>query len=360
MVINIEDRVFLYKAIMRRKYMFCKKCGMENSETAMFCVGCGAPLKEEAAAEEVSTAEDTAPATSDTEEEFDEEESTAVLTSDMAPKKDDGVDTPTEVMAAEPEKAETDNPTETMTDEGMQKTEEVTAEAEQPSDKKAGKEKKEKKKKEKTEKKQGMSTGNKVYLAVSIVVMVALAGFGTYFYIDKEKKIEDLNSQIELINKEKDQQKIDLEGKLAGKDEEIKNLTNDVDNKNDQIALYEEDIKNYEASTEEYSQFDALIKFAKKATGQAYSGFFCSDTVIHLKERTAVKVYFAHAAGDEESSVNYETENKNIAACEWGEGWENNDVATLYITPGSQKGNTTITLSNSSSDDKIKIYVYVD
>lgn len=344
--------------------MFCKKCGTENSETAMFCVECGAPLKEEAATEEVSKAEDTAPAASAPEEEFDEEESTAVLTSDMAPKKDDGVDTPTEVMAAESEKPETDgNPTETMTDAGIQKAEEVTAEEEQPADKKAGREKKEKKKKEKaekSEKKQGMSTGNKVYLAVSIVVMVALAGFGTYFYIDKEKKIEDLNSQIEQINKEKDQQRIDYEGQLAAKEDELKQLTNDVDNKNDQIALYEEDIKNYEASTEAYSQFDALIKFAKKATGQAYSGFFCSDTVIHLKERTAVKVYFAHASGDEDSSVNYETENKNIAACEWGEGWENNDVATLYITPGSQKGNTTITLSNSSSDDKIKIYVYVD
>ena len=48
-----------------------------------------------------------------------------------------------------------------------------------------------------------------------------------------------------------------------------------------------------------------------------------------------------------------------MATCEWAEGWENDVVGTLNITPVGS-GNTVITLGNDENDEKIKIYVDVD
>lgn len=198
-------------------------------------------------------------------------------------------------------------------------------------------------------------TGAKVYIIISIILIVAMAGAGVWMFIHFNGKIDDISDEKDKLASQMDASSSSYESQLEDKESEVSYLESSVDDLESQIADYESQIAAYEETSSSYSAYDALISFADSSVGQGYADFFASDTILHLNSEVAVMVYYGV---QEDSNVIYEVENSGVATCEWGEDW-NGDIATLYVTPVAS-GNTVITLSNDVNSETIKIYVYVD
>ena len=222
-------------------------------------------------------------------------------------------------------------------------------------------EKQPKKKKEKDPNKKKCPVGAVVYIIISAVAIFILVIALAAVFLISNKKIKDLKNSLDFADLNLEQQVEYYETELDNKNSEIDSLNGQIDDLNDKVAMCEEDIAKYQQTNDSYTTYDSLIKFADEtSTGQGYADFFVSDTVIHLSgnEEVAVQVYFRDIT--ENDSVEYLTNDKNIAACEWGTEWTEHNVATLYISSGGTKGNTIVTISNSVNDEKIEIYVYAD
>lgn len=200
-------------------------------------------------------------------------------------------------------------------------------------------------------------TGAKVYIVISAILIVAMAGVGVWGFLHFNGKLDDANAEKDALASQMDASNSSYETQVAEKDEEITALEAQVAEAQSQIEGYEEQLQQYESTSASYAAYDNLIAFAGSAGGQGNADFFASDTVIHLTGgQVAVQVYFTTEA--ESSNVIYNIDNTSVATCEWGSEWAG-DVATLYVTP-TGSGNTVITLSNDMNDETIKIYVYVD
>lgn len=211
----------------------------------------------------------------------------------------------------------------------------------------------------KAPKQAGTKTGSgaKVYIVISAILIVAMAGVGIWGFLHFNGKLDDANAEKDAIASQMDASNSSYETQIAEKDEEIAALEAEAEQVQSQIAGYEEQIEQYESTSASYAAYDSLISFAGSATGQGHADFFASDTVIHLTGgQVAVQVYFTTDA--QSSNVIYDIANTAVATCEWGSEWAG-DVATLYVTP-TGSGNTVITLSNDMNDETIQIYVYVD
>ena len=205
-----------------------------------------------------------------------------------------------------------------------------------------------------------LGTGIKVYIALSALAIVGLAGVMIYGCIDYNKKID----QLEIENNDKQTEIDDYVDQVADKDSQISDLELQVTTLNENLQALDELIANYETQIgdlegkqEEYSSYDSLIAFANGSNGQGYSDMFCSDTLLHIKkgESVDVRVYYPSSEGKLTCAGN----DNAIATCELSEEKENGVVATVKVTAVAS-GNTTITISNDQNDEKINIYVYVD
>jgi hypothetical protein len=211
--------------------------------------------------------------------------------------------------------------------------------------------KKKDKKKDKPEGDKPESLGiNKAYMVISIVIMVALAGAGAFFYITHTKKIDDLNVEIASLTDANQSYKSENEDKdvlIEDYEEQIDGLNRNVDVAEETIASLKEDIDEYSASSEYYASYNGLIAFSDANTGTSSTTFFASDTVLHMTtEELRVYIYVS-----ETSDLNYYIENSDVASCEWV-GWENDNVAVLKVTPGTSVGSTKITLTKSSKKEE--------
>ena len=198
--------------------------------------------------------------------------------------------------------------------------------------------------------------GTKVYIVISIILLLAFAGVGVWGFFYFNDKIDKINLEKDDLIAQMDASNGNYESQIADKDSEIAALESKVDEYESEIASYDDKIADYEKTNELYAAYDGLINFAGSCAGQGYADFFASDTVLHLGNgKVPVKIFFKV---EESGNVIYEVENSAVATCEWDESWDG-DVATLYVSPVGS-GNTTITLSNDVNGETIKIYVYVD
>lgn len=198
--------------------------------------------------------------------------------------------------------------------------------------------------------------GTKVYIVISIILLLAFAGVGVWGFFYFNDKIDKINLEKDDLIAQMDASNGNYESQIADKDSEIAALESKVDEYESEIASYDDKIADYEKTNESYAAYDGLINFAGSCAGQGYADFFASDTVLHLGNgKVPVKIFFKV---EESGNVIYEVENSAVATCEWDESWDG-DVATLYVSPVGS-GNTTITLSNDVNGETIKIYVYVD
>lgn len=342
--------------------MICKSCSFENKEGAAFCAKCGAPLSQP---EEKTSAADMKPV------EDDSEANTTVLTSDMispakpqAPQQGNPapqgfVPGPTgapgapmggprpmggapmggpKPMGGAPMGGPKPMGGAPMGAPAPQKPANNAPKAPQPA--KSGK----------------TGTAAKVYIIVSIVLIVAMAGAGVWLFLHFNSKIDDISKEKDSLASQMDASSSNYENQISDKDSEIADLESQVTDYESQLSDYEDQISSYEETSASYSAYDSLIQFANSSVGQGYSDFFASDTVLHLSGGdVAVMVYFGV---QEDSNVVYTVADSSVASCEWGDSW-NGDVATLYVTPNGS-GNTVITLSNDVNDETINIFVYVD
>ncbi len=202
-----------------------------------------------------------------------------------------------------------------------------------------------------------MKTGAKVYIIISIVLILGLIGTGVWGFLHYTKQVDDLKkdkSALETSLDKANEENASLQADNDSMDATISALNSQVSSLTDECDNYESQIATLEESAGEYSTYDPLISFAKGVTGQGYDDFFASDTVIHLTGGdVAVKLYFAH-----EGEVVYTVDDTRVVTCEWSDSFEKN-VASLYLTPEGS-GNTKITISNSVNDEEITIYVFVD
>lgn len=202
-----------------------------------------------------------------------------------------------------------------------------------------------------------MKTGVKVYIVISIILLAGLIGTGIWGFLHFTNKVDDLEKDNSKLTIDLDDAKSEIDGlnsDIDDKNDTIDALNSEISSLNDTCDSYETQIADLQESAGEYAAYDSLISFAKSATGQGYTDFFVSDTVVHLTGgETAVKLYFAN-----EGDVMYTCNDSSVVSCEWSDNFENN-VASLYLTP-TGSGNTQVTITNSVNDEEITIYVFVD
>jgi cell division protein FtsB len=219
---------------------------------------------------------------------------------------------------------------------------------------------------------------NRIYLVLSLVIIVALAGAGAYFYRSHTVKIDELNTELASLTDATQTYKTESADKsalIADYENQISELKDDVEAGEAEVASLREDIGEYESSSDYYAAYNGLIAFADENTGSSSLKMFASDTVLHLTtEDVMLYVYVS-----ENTKINAVIENSDIATIEVV-GWSNDNVAILKVVPGTTAGSTNITLTagDTSSDsdksdddeedsdeedtdsDKVEIFVYSD
>ena len=205
--------------------------------------------------------------------------------------------------------------------------------------------------------------GSKIYLAVSIVIMVLMAGGLGYGYYHFSNKVKDLEKEKEAVTKQMATVESTLNGEKTTLQNEIDLLKSAATNSEAKIADYETRIADYEqqlqdaqSKSEQYAAYDKIIEYAKSAKGNDYTDFFCSSNIVHIKagEKANVSVFFNYDAGN----VIYTNPDTNIASCEAEKEWTGN-VIKLNIE-GKNVGFTKITISNDVNDENVDLFVIVD
>lgn len=328
--------------------MICKSCNFENKDGAMFCANCGKPLSDKnvAATGDVNSEEkpinvDSAFADSDD----DSEANTTVLTSDMLshqPSADSMQGGAPKPMGA-PGPMGAPKPMGAPGSMGAPNGAPVP-----PKPPKANK--------DKPAKSGSTGVGAKIYIVISIVLIILMAGAGVWLYIHFNDKIKDISDEKDSLASQMDADAGNYESQISSLDKDKDDLETQISDLESQVDTLQAEVDGYQESSSAYEAYDALINFANSSAGQGYSDFFVSDTVLHLTGgEVAVMVYYGV---QEESNIYYDISNTSVASCTWGDAW-NGDVATLYVSPAGS-GNTTITLYNDINDETITIYVYVD
>lgn len=197
------------------------------------------------------------------------------------------------------------------------------------------------------------SKGTIAYIVISIILILGLAGVGVWGYFHYTDKLD----KAEKDRKEAEEQLIiEYEAEIDSVESENTTLAMEVSDLEAEVSSLESQIAELESSVSGYEEYGALISYADGAVAQGSSNFFASANLINLSNGSAaIKVYYF----DENGTVTYNIADTSVATCEWGEGWENDTVATLYVDPVAT-GNTTITLTNDTSDERIVIYIFVE
>lgn len=195
-----------------------------------------------------------------------------------------------------------------------------------------------------------------VYIAVAIALMVFLSGgmlFGFFYF---SSKVQKANEERNSIASESDvaaayfrSQIREQEDTIAAMQTEIDALKEDINEYKGQIKEYREELQTLKDKEE---ILDGLASFTDAITAQGYEDMFVSDTILHIKEDTTVRVCIS---GEIEVTAN--SSDTAIVDCTWDSAPTGPSVARLHVTP-KQEGTATITITNNLNDEKIDIYVY--
>ena len=223
---------------------------------------------------------------------------------------------------------------------------------------------KEDKKADKTSKKADkgkMGTGTKVYIVISIILMLAMAGALVFGYFYHTKKVDEKNKSIDELTASASDAKADAEQKGT----QITQLNADLTAANAQVeALTVQNASSLDAlevaeeTASKYTSYNSLIGFVESETANASTEMMVSDTVIYttVGSEVLVYVYFPSQTGGE---LNYLVSDINVADCTWGEDWVNGNVLPIYVS-AKGAGDATITVTNDQNDITEKIFVHVE
>ena len=386
--------------------MICESCKFDNREGALFCAECGKPLaaanKEESKSDDERTVildEVVTNSKESVDKEDESEANTTVLTSDMlkpaqseAPKGFTPGPVPVKPMApqgapmspqpmapmapnqaAAPQAPKMPNPQGApMAPQGQPQALNQAATPQAPkmpagqpapeqSDKKADKtDKKADKKAAKAAKKANkgkMGTGAKVYIVISIILILALGGALAYGYFVYHKgKMDDAKTEKEALI-------TDYEAQLSAKNNEIANLyasSTDaqatITNLETQLAESQAAQVEAQATADAYVAYQPLIDFAEGCTADSNTDMMVSDSVVSMNvgDTAEIYVYFS----EDEGHLNYLLSDTAKADCEWSEEWVNGNVLPLSIT-AKEAGDITIEITNDQNETKETIFVHI-
>ena len=393
--------------------MICESCKFDNREGALFCAECGKSLaaanKEESKSDDERTVildEVVTNSKESVDKEDESEANTTVLTSDMlkpaqsgAPKGFTPGPVPVKPMApqgapmspqpmapmapqgqpqapnqaAAPQAPKMPNPQGApMAPQGQPQAPNQAAAPQAPkmpagqpapeqSDKKADKtDKKADKKAAKAAKKANkgkMGTGAKVYIVISIILILALGGALAYGYFVYHKgKMDDAKTEKEALI-------TDYEAQLSAKNNEIANLyasSTDaqatITNLETQLAESQAAQVEAQATADAYVAYQPLIDFAEGCTADSNTDMMVSDSVVSMNvgDTAEIYVYFS----EDEGHLNYLLSDTAKADCEWSEEWVNGNVLPLSIT-AKEAGDITIEITNDQNETKETIFVHI-
>ncbi len=226
--------------------------------------------------------------------------------------------------------------------------------ADKKSDKKADKKAA---KEEKKAKKGKMGVGTKVYIAISIILMLAMAGAIVYGYFYHTDKMEAAKTEKETLI-------TDYDTKLSQKDNEIANLyasSTDaqatITSLESQLAASQTDLATAQATADSYVAYDPLISFVESSTADSSTDMMVSDTVVYTTAGSTVQVYVYFPS--QEGQLSYVVSNVEIVDCTWGEEWVNGNVLPISID-AKAAGDVTIEVTNDQNDITEKIFVHVE
>ncbi|MBR3834651.1 MAG: hypothetical protein IKJ73_10045 [Lachnospiraceae bacterium] len=231
-----------------------------------------------------------------------------------------------------------------------------------PADKKPAKvDKKEQKKAAKAakkEKKGKMGVGTKVYIVISILLILGLGGTLAYgYFIFHKDKMADAKTEKETLI-------TDYEAQLSQKDNEIANLYASSTDAQATIASLETQLADSQlaqaeaqATADSYTAYDPLINFVESCSADSSTDMMVSDTVVYATAGSTVEVYVYFPS--QEGQLSYVVSDVAVVDCTWGEEWVNGNVLPISIEAKSA-GDVTIEVTNDQNDIKETIFVHVE
>ncbi len=202
-----------------------------------------------------------------------------------------------------------------------------------------------------------MGTGTKVYIVISIILILALGGALAYGYFVYHKgKMDDAKTEKEALI-------TDYESQLSEKNNEIANLYASSTDAQATITSLETQLAESQAAQTEaqatadsYVAYQPLIDFAENCTADSNTEMMVSDSIVSMNvgDTAQIYVYFS----EDEGHLNYLLSDTAKADCEWGEEWVNGNVLPLSIT-AKEAGDITIEITNDQNETKETIFVHI-
>ncbi len=393
--------------------MICKSCQFDNREGALFCAECGAPLAsandnaEKPEVEKTVILDEVVTNSKESVEQEDESEAnTTVLTSDMlkpvqpaAPKEFTAGPAPVKPMAPQgtpmspqpmapqmaapnpkpasagqpmpqaPQMA-TPNPKPAPAGQPMPHAPQMAAPNAQPAPQKtvAPEEKPAKKSDKKADKKAAkaakkankgkMGVGTKVYIVISIILILALGGTLAYgYFIFHKGKMDDAKTEKDGIIASYETQLSEKNSELAALYASSTDAQTTITSLETQLADSQLAQAEAQATADSYVAYDSLISFVETCSADSSTDMIVSDTVVYATagETLEVFVYFP----SQEGKLSYTVSDVNVVDCTWGEEWVNGNVLPIYID-AKAAGDVTIEVTNDQNDVKETIFVHVE
>ncbi len=202
-----------------------------------------------------------------------------------------------------------------------------------------------------------MGTGTKVYIVISILLILALGGalaWG-YFVYHKGKMDEAKTEKENLIT--------DYDAQLSQKDNQIANLYASSTDAQATITSLETQLADSQAAQAEaqavadtYVAYDPLIDFAENCSADSSTDMMVSDTIVSTTAGSTVEIYVYFPS--QQGKLNYVVSDVSVVDCTWGEDWVNGNVLPISIDAKSA-GDVTIEITNDQNDIKETVFVHV-
>ena len=202
-----------------------------------------------------------------------------------------------------------------------------------------------------------MGTGTKVYIVISIILILALGGalaWG-YFVYHKGKMDEAKTEKENLIT--------EYDNTISQKDNEIANLYASSTDAQATISSLETQLADSQAAQAEaqavadtYVAYDPLIDFAENCSADSSTDMMVSDTIVSTTVGSTVEIYVYFPS--QQGKLNYVVSDVSVVDCTWGEDWVNGNVLPISIEAKSA-GDVTIEITNDQNDIKETVFVHV-
>ena len=202
-----------------------------------------------------------------------------------------------------------------------------------------------------------MGTGTKVYIAISIILILALGGALAWgYFIYHKGKMDEAKTEKETLI-------ADYDAKISQKESEIANLYASSTDAQATITSLETQLADSQlaqaeaqATADSYVAYDPLINFAENCSADSSTDMMVSDTVVSTTAGSTVEIYVYFPS--QQGKLNYVVSDVSVVDCTWGEDWVNGNVLPITIE-AKAAGNVTIEITNDQNDIKETVFVHV-